>query len=105
MKEDNKKKDVTIDKLNNIIKSKETKLTNIIDRHQVSITSLQTALENSERKFTSKFDAVIQQGSDNFALLDKKLDNLGGKLLGPTIAMITQAESKISEMGMDRELL
>ena len=35
----------------------------------------------------------------------KTYNNLGGKLLGPTIDMISQAEAKISEMGMDKEIL
>ena len=62
-------------------------------------------MEHAKRDYASKIDAVIHQGSDNFALLDEKLDNLGGKLLRPTIDMITQAEAKISEMGMDKEIL
>ena len=60
-------------------------------------------MEHAKRDYARKIDGVISQGSDNFALLDEKLDNLGGKLLRTTIDMMAQAEAKISEMGMDKE--
>ena len=60
-------------------------------------------MEHAKRDYASKIDAVVQQGSDNFALLDGKLDNLGGKLLRTIIDMMAQTEAKISEMGMYEE--
>ena len=62
-------------------------------------------MEHTKRDYSRKIDAVINQGSDNFALLDDKLNNLEGKILRTTIDMMTQAEAKISEMGMDKEAL
>ena len=94
-----------IDTLTNLIKTQNTTFTKTLDRQQVTINNLQTELEHTTRDYSRKIDAVINQGSDNFALLDEKLDNLGGKLLRTTIDMMTQAEAKISEMGMDKEAL
>ena len=98
MEENAKKQTVLIEALTDLIQTEHPIFTNTLNHQQVLINNLQADLANAKKDHDGKTNVMTDLGIDNYALLDKRLDQLGVVIICKSDEVMNHAEGKLIEI-------